>query len=40
MGEILYVHYILLDPNEQAVRTVLEWSPSPTPISRQTFRTG
>ncbi len=32
MGEILYVHYILLDTNEQAVRTVLEWSPSPIPI--------
>ena len=32
MGEILYVHYILLDPNEQAVRTVLEWSPSPVSV--------
>ena len=29
MGEVLYVHYLLLDRNEQAVRTVLGWSPRP-----------
>ena len=29
MGEVLYIHYLLLDRNEQAVRTVLGWSPSP-----------
>ena len=32
MGEILYVHYLLLDSNEQAVRTVLGWSTSPVVI--------
>ena len=32
MGEVLYVHYLLLDSNEQAVRTVLGWSPSPVGI--------
>ena len=32
MGEVLYVHFILLDPNERAVRTVLDWSPSPVSI--------
>ena len=32
MGEILYVHYLLLDSNEQAVRTVLGWSPNPVGI--------
>ena len=29
MGEVLYIHYLLLDRNEQAVRTVLGWSPNP-----------
>ena len=29
MAEVLYVHYLLLDNNEQAVRTVLAWSPNP-----------
>ena len=33
MGEVLFVHYLLLDPNEPAIRTVLEWSPSPVNIS-------
>ncbi len=32
MGEVLYVHYLLLDSNEQAFRTVLGWSPSPVGI--------
>ena len=32
MGEVLYVHYLLLDRNEQAVRTVLGWSPRPVDI--------
>ena len=32
MGEVLYVHYLLLDSNEQAVRTVLGWSPGPVGI--------
>ena len=32
MGEVLYVHYLLLDPNEQTIRTVLEWSPHPVDI--------
>ncbi len=29
MAEVLYVHYLLLDPNEQAVHTVLAWSSEP-----------
>ena len=29
MAEVLYVHYLLLDPNEQAVQTVLAWSSDP-----------
>ncbi len=33
MGEVLYVHYLLLDRNEQAVRTVLGWSQNPVDIS-------
>ena len=32
MGEVLYVHYLLLDRNEQAIRTVLEQSPRPVDI--------
>ena len=32
MGEVLYVHYLLLDSNEEAVRTVLGWSPNPVDI--------
>ena len=32
MGEVLYVHYLLLGRSEQAVRTVLGWSPSPVDI--------
>ena len=29
MTEVLYGHYLLLDPNEQAVQTVLAWSSDP-----------
>ena len=32
MGEVLYVHYLLLDPNEQAVRRVLRSSSPPVDI--------
>ena len=32
MGEVLYLHYLLLDRNEQAVRTVLGWSANPVGI--------
>ena len=32
MGEVLYVHYLLLDPNEPAVRRVLGWSQHPVDI--------
>ena len=32
MGEVLYVHYLLLDPNEQAIRTVLGRSSAPVNI--------
>ena len=33
MGEVLYVHHLLLDPNEPAVRRVLGWSQRPVDIS-------
>ena len=33
MGEVLYVHYLLLDPNAPAVRRVLGWSQHPVDIS-------
>ena len=29
MGEVLYVHYLLLPANERTIRTVLEWSTAP-----------
>ncbi len=32
MGEVLYVHYLLLDPNEQAIGTVLGRSSAPVNI--------
>ena len=32
MAEVLYVHYLPLDPNEQAIRTVLGWSSAPVNI--------
>ena len=32
MGEVLYVHYLLLHPNEQALRRVLGWSSPPVDI--------
>ena len=32
MAEVLYVHYLLLHPNEQAIRTVLGRSPAPVNI--------
>ena len=35
MGEVLYIHYLLLRPNEQAVRRVLGWSPRPVDIPPQ-----
>ena len=32
MGEVLYVHYLLLSANERGIRTVLEWSTDPVDI--------
>ena len=32
MGEVLYVHYLILDPNEQAIGTVLGRSSAPVNI--------
>lgn len=34
MGEVLYVHYLPLDANQEAIRSVLGWSSTPGGNSR------